>query len=142
MIAVDTNILVYAHREEFSLHLQAKDRLIALAENPDPWALPVFCMTEFLRVVTHPKLFDPPTAVEEAAAAIGNLLESPSLLVLTPGENFWRLLNDTIQRSGVRGNLIYDAQIVAVCREYGVADVLSEDRDFTRFDSINLHTLA
>jgi hypothetical protein len=142
VIAVDTNILVYAHREEFPLHRQAKDRLVELGENTDPWALPVFCMTEFLRVVTHPKLFDPPTTAKDATESMENLLQSPSLVVLTPGENFWAMLNHTIHQAGIRGNLVYDAQIVAVCREHGVADVLSEDRDFTRFDFVNLHTLS
>jgi hypothetical protein len=142
VIAVDTNILVYAHREEFPLHKKAKKRLIDLAENPEPWALPVFCIGEFLRIVTHPKVLMPPTRTGEALEAIGGLLESPSLLVLNPGGHFWRIFSEIVQRSHARGNFLFDAQIVAVCRENGVKDLLSEDRDFSRFPGLRLHTLS
>ena len=141
MIAVDTNILVYAHREELPLHNKALARLIQLAENPEPWALPVFCIGEFLRVITHPTLFDPPSPLEQGLAAIKGLVESPSLTVLNPGDRFFTFLTDIIHTADARGNLIYDAQIAAVCREHGVKDILSEDRDFKRFDGITLHTL-
>ncbi len=141
MIAVDTNVLVYAHREEFPLHEKAKAYIGELAEGSEPWALPVFCITEFLRVVTHPKLFDPPSTIVEATETIGCLLESPSIILLNPGIQFWSILNEIVRESNVRGNLLYDAQIVAVCREYGIRDLLSEDRDFTRFTGIVLHKL-
>ena len=67
MIAVDTNVLVYAHREELPQHQQARARLVELAEGPALWGIPVFCLGEFLRVVTHPCLFDPPFEIGEAA---------------------------------------------------------------------------
>lgn len=141
MIAVDTNILVYAHREELPLHEKAKAKIIELAESPEPWALPVFCITEFIRVVTHPKLFDPPSGLPDVLDAIGSLLESPSLIILNPGENFWTMLNEIAKKANTRGNLLFDAQIAAVCKEHGIKDLLSEDRDFARFDCIILHSL-
>lgn len=141
MIAVDTNILVYAHRQEFPLHRKAKDRLRNLAESREPWALPVFCIGEFLRVVSHPKLFDPPTPLDLALEALSGLLQSPSLLVLSPSIHYWPILDEVARKADARGNLLYDAQIVAVCREHGVRDLLSEDRDFMRFEGISLHTL-
>jgi toxin-antitoxin system PIN domain toxin len=141
LIAVDTNILVYAHREEMPLHRKSLDRLTEMAENHIPWAIPVFCLTEFLRVVTHPKVFDPPSSIQDGLEAVGELVRSPSLVVLHPAERFWRLFDDIVRQSGARGNLVYDAQIAAVCLENGVNDLLSEDRDFTRFDGIALHTL-
>lgn len=66
MIAVGTNILVYAHREELPQHRNARTRLAELAEGNAPWAIPVFCLGEFLGVVTHPRLFDPPHTIAEA----------------------------------------------------------------------------
>jgi len=65
VIAVDTNILVYAHREELALHQRARTALQQMAEDVEPWVLPVFCVAEFLRVVTHPRLFDPPSTIKE-----------------------------------------------------------------------------
>lgn len=134
MIAVDTNILVYAHREELPKHAPARDRLVSLAEGHRRWAIPVFCLGEFLRVTTHPRLFDPPFAVEEACEALNRFLQSPSLLILNPGERYWPLLAEAMREADAVGNLAFDAQVVAVCREYGVASLLTEDRDFDRFN--------
>jgi predicted nucleic acid-binding protein len=106
---VDTNILVYAHRAELPKHAAAKRRLLELAEGAAAWAIPVFCVGEFLRVITHPRLFDPPHTAAEACAAVAVL------------------------DAGAVGNLVFDAQVVALCRESGVASLLTEDRDFDRF---------
>lgn len=133
MIAVDTNILVYAHREELVRHADARARLVEMAEGHARWAIPIFCVGEFLRVVTHPRLFDPPFGIDEACEALGRVLASPSLVVLTPGEHFWPLLATAVRDGRAGGNLVFDAQIVALCREGGVSALLTEDRDFDRF---------
>lgn len=142
MIAVDTNILVYAHREELPLHVAALSRLVEIAESPEPWALPVFCLTEFIRVVTHPKLFDPPSTIDQGQEAVSGVLDSPSLVVLSPGRHFWPLLARIAQKADARGNLFHLAMIVALCREHGVREIISEDRDLARFEGISLHTLS
>ena len=141
MIAVDTNILVHAHRAELPKHDAARRRLTELAEGPLPWALPVFCIGEFLRVITHPRLFDPPYNPAEACAALERLLASPSLRVIYPGPSFIEILTKAIREAGAIGNLIFDAQIVAVCREAGVGTLLTEDRDFDRFPGFTTERL-
>lgn len=141
MIAVDTNVLVYADRSELPRHRQALAALRALAEGRDAWALPVFCLAEFVRVVSHPRLFDPPTPAAEAAAAVGALLESPSVRLLTPGRRFWPILTDLIEVGGVAGNLVFDAQIAAVCLEHGARTLLTDDRDFSRFPRLAVRRL-
>lgn len=133
MIAVDTNVLVYAHRSELAKHVVAKRVLTDLAEGSAPWAVPVFCLGEFLRVVTHPRLFDPPLAADEACEALARVLRSPSLRVLIPGEAYPDLLLRTVAEADVTGNVVFDAQIVALCREAGVTALVTEDRDFARF---------
>ncbi|MEW6270414.1 MAG: TA system VapC family ribonuclease toxin [Thermodesulfobacteriota bacterium] len=134
MTAVDTNILVYAHREELSLHRRARARLLELAQGRARWAIPVFCLGEFIRVVSHDRLFDPPFTVEEACEALDRVLASPSLVVLLPGDRFSPLLCEAVREANAVGNLVFDAQIVALCREAGVRTLLTEDRDFARFD--------
>ena len=141
MIALDTNILVYAHRVELSKHDAAKARLIQLAEGSEPWAIPVFCVGEFIRVVTHHRIFDPPHTVDEACAAVDHLLESPSLRIIRPGDRFESLLMQAIRSAEASGNLVFDAQIVAVCRETGIHRFLTEDRDFKRFQDFPLEHL-
>ena len=142
MIAVYTNILVYAHRESLPRHAAALARLRELAEADALWAVPVFCLGEFVRIVTHRSLFDPPSTLPEATAALDALLASPSLAVLRPGDRYWPLFRDAVHEGRAAGNLAFDAQIVALCREHGVRALLTEDRDFTRFTDFPLEHLS
>lgn len=142
MIAVDTNILVYAHREELEQHPRARARLVHFAEGKELWSIPVFCLTEFARVATHARIFDPPYSVAEVREAIGRLLESPSLRLLHPGERFADLFLAAMAEAHATGNLVFDAQIVAVCREHGVRSLLTEDRDFARFPGFPTESLS
>ena len=123
-------------------HEAALTRLRELAEGRVAWALPVFVISEFLRVVTHPRVLVPPSQPSDALAAIGSLLESPSIRVISPAERYWQLLSETILESGSRGNLVMGAQIVAVCREHGVGTILTEDRDFARFAGMSVQRLG
>lgn len=141
MIAVDTNVLVYAHREELPGHVQARRRLTELAEGTARWAIPVFCLGEFIRVITHPRVFDPPFTVDEACEALSRVAASPSLLFLVPGDRFWPLLDEAVREADAIGNLAFDAQIVALCREAGVTNLLTEDRDFDRFSGLQTSRL-
>ncbi len=135
MIAVDTSVLVYAHREETPLHAVALDRLRSLAEGGTPWALPAFCIGEFVRVVTHARVFTPPTDLETALTFLEHLLESPSIRLLLPGPTFPTVFAEACRAGSAAENSAFDAQLVAVCREHGVAEILTEDRDFARFES-------
>jgi len=136
MIAVDTNILLYADREETPQHRAALQALRRLAEGHEAWAIPIQCVGEFLRVVSHDRVFQPPTPIGEALASIESLLASPSARVLVPGGRYLRILREVIERADVRGNLVFDAQIAAVCLEQGASTLLTEDRDFTRFEGL------
>ena len=141
MIAVDTNILIYAHRGETELHEAAVSRLVALAEGAEKWALPVFCVTEFLRVVTHPRVFNPASDVDRATGFIESIVAAPSCEVVRPGPEFLEILVDTARRAKSRGNLMFDAQIAALCREHGIDTVLTSDRDFERFEPLRVRRL-
>ena len=142
MIAVDTNILLYADREETPQHRAALRAIRRLAEGHEAWAIPIQCVGEFLRVVSHDRVFQPPTPIGEALASIESLLASPSARVLVPGGRYLRILREVIERAEVRGNLVFDAQIAAVCLEHGATTLLTEDRDFTRFQGIKPLSLA
>ena len=142
MIAVDTNVLLYADREETPQHRAALRALRRLAEGHEAWAIPIQCVGEFLRVVSHDRVFQPPTPIGEALASIESLLASPSARVLVPGGRYLRILREVIERAEVRGNLVFDAQIAAVCLEHGATTLLTEDRDFTRFQGIKPLSLA
>jgi len=136
VIAVDTNILVYADREESPFHNTALRAVRQLAEGDEAWAIPIFCVGEFLRVVSHDRLFDPPTPASDAVESMASLLASPSARLLVPGDRYLSLLRSLIAESKVQGNLVFDAQIAAVCLEHGATTLLTEDRDFARFRSL------
>ena len=141
MIAVDTNVLVFAHRLDSAYHAQAAAWLRFLAEGEEPWGIPIFCLGEFVRVVTHRRVFDPPSTLEQAIDAVDALLESPSARILMPEGGHWSLLRASLLAAEATGNLVFDAQIAALCREHGVERLLSQDRDFRRFPELNLVTL-
>lgn len=141
MIAVDTNVLIYANRAELPLHSVARTRLAELAEGTVPWALPIVAAWGFVRIVTQP-IFDPPTPMGQAVELIDNLLRSPTIRVLRPGARHWELLRAIFDDGQVRGGLVTDAVIVALCREHGVDTVLSNDLDFQRFADIKIARLG
>lgn len=138
MIAVDTNILVLARRKEFPKHAVARARLESLAQGVEPWAIPIFVTSEFLRVVTNPKFLKAPTQLGDAIDGLVNLLRSPSARLLLPGNGYWALFQEILLQADARGNLVFDAQIVALCREHGVTTILTDDRDFKRFKGITV----
>lgn len=138
MIAVDSNVLVYAHFEDFDLHEAARETIIKLAEGSSPWAIPVFCLSEFVRVSTHHRILTKPFSTSEACSAVEALLESPSLLVLLPGPEFTDLFLEATREVGAKANLVFDAQIAALLRESGVDSLLTEDRDFDRFRDLEI----
>ena len=141
MIAVDTNILVYAHREELPDHERALKRLRGLAEGSVPWVIPVFCLGEFVRVVTHPKVLSPPSSLDQALNALQGLLDSPTVRILNPGPQFPEFFRECVKEADARGNLSFDAQIAALCREHGVNELLTLDRDFSRFADFKILAL-
>ncbi len=138
MRAVDTNILVYAHRQEPSEHAVAQKVLAELATGAQPWVLPWPCIYEFLRVVTHPRVFHPPTPVQEAWEAVELLLDSPSVVVVSEGERHRAILRELLQGSVVTGNLLHNAHIAALLIEHGVGEILTADEDFRRFPQLKV----
>ena len=78
MIAVDTNVLVHAHRKDSPFHERAFAVLRDLAEGMAPWAIPWSCLHEFYAKVTHPRVFDPPSTVDKAIEQVGAWCASPS----------------------------------------------------------------
>jgi toxin-antitoxin system PIN domain toxin len=133
VIAVDTNILVYAHREDSPWHDAAYARLRELAEGRDAWAIPWPCVHEFFAIVTHPRIYAPPTPSSVAIDQVDAWLESPSLTLLCESDGYWPELRTTLTEGRIAGAQVHDARIAALCRLHGVRELWSADRDFGRF---------
>ena len=127
MIAVDTNILVYAHRADSEWHDRAAIRLRELAEGRAPWAIPWPCIHEFLAIVTHPRIYNPPTPVAVALDQVDAWLESPSLVLLMEAGGYWGVLREILETGRVVGPRIHDARIAALCRVHGVRELWTAD---------------
>lgn len=136
MIALDTNLLVYARREELPQHPRAVEILRELAGGQRPWALAWPCVYEFLRVVTHPRVFTPPTDLHVAVEDLESLLACPSLRLLGEGPTHAAHLRRMVLGGDASGNLAHDAHIAALVREHGVDELWTLDRDFARFPGI------
>ena len=136
MIALDTNLLVYARREEVAQHREARRLLEGLAHGDEPWALPWPCVYEFLRVITHPRVFDPPTDLDRALEDLESLLASPSLVMLGEGPAHASHLRHMVDGGRTTGNLVHDAHIAALALEHGVREIWTLDRDFARFPGL------
>ena len=136
MIAVDTNILVYAHREDSPFHEVAFRRVAAVAEGTALWAIPWPCLHEFLAIVTHPRIYAPPTPLGRALEQVDAWVQSPSLALLTESEAHWTVLRKSLAEGRIAGAQVHDARIAALCEQHGVRELWSADRDFSRFPAI------
>ena len=133
MIALDTNLLVYAHRKDSPWHAAAARVVRDLAEGRAAWAIPWPCLYEFLAVVTHPRIYTPATPLARALEQVDAWLESPSLSVLAESHDHWASLRSLLQGARVAGPLVHDARVAALCIAHGVRELWSADRDFGRF---------
>ncbi len=137
MIAVDTNLLVYAHRRESRYHPKAKQIVKAFAEGSAHWAIPWPCLYEFFSVVTNPKIWrDAATSPVKACNQIDAWIKSPTLAVLRETDDFSAILFPLIQQPRLRGPIVHDARIVALCLAHGVDELLTRDRDFQQFPQL------
>ena len=120
MIAVDTNVLVYAHRRDSEFHRTAAAKVRGLAEGRTPWALPWPCLHEFFSIVTHPRIYDPPSRVDQALEQIDAWLETASAVLLAEGETYFPRLRDLLADGKISGPAVHDARIAALCLTHGV----------------------
>jgi hypothetical protein len=138
MQAIDTNVLIYSHIVSSRHNAKAREVIRQLAESPFPWSIPWPCVYEFLRVVTHPRVYHPPSPLEVALDDLRSIFSSPSLQLLSETPRHGEVMDKLIRESGVTGNLIHDAHVAALCFEHGVRALITGDRDFSRFPALTI----
>jgi toxin-antitoxin system PIN domain toxin len=138
VIAVDTNILVYAHREESEWHERAERAVRGLAEGVEPWAIPWPCVHEFLAIATHPAIFRTPTPVAAALDQVEAWLESPSVATLSESDGHWVALQSLISAGRITGPRVHDARVAALCLSHHVQELWTSDRDFSLFPALRV----
>jgi len=136
VIAVDTNLLVYAHRADNEWHEPTLRHLLDLAEGRSRWALPWPCLHEFLAIVTHPRIYTPPSPLSSALSSLAAWLDSPSCVPIGEGPGYFEVLGDLVSKGRAIGGLIHDARVAAICLYNGVTTLWTSDRDFSRFPDL------
>lgn len=133
MTAVDSNILVYAYRPASPWYAKADAVVTELAEGRSAWAIPWPCISEFLAVITHPGIYQPPMPMDQALLQVAAWFESPDLVLLSEPSGFFPVLDEVVRTARITGPAVHDARIAALCHYYGVDKLFSADRGFTRF---------
>jgi toxin-antitoxin system PIN domain toxin len=136
VIALDTNILVYAVREDSPWHKAAYECVKRAAEGRSAWAIAWPCVHEFLAVVTHPRIYTPPTPFADAILQIDYWIESPTLRLLGEPTGYWEHLRQLLIGGKIVGPMVHDARVAAICRAHGVHEIWTADRDYSRFAGI------
>lgn len=139
MIAVDTNILVYSHREDSAFYRPAFETVRTLAESGSLWAIPWPAIHEFLAIVTHPRIYLPPTPLSDALLQVQSWIDCPSFTLLgETGDIYFPFLKHLLEVSQASGPRVHDARIAAICLAHGVDELWTADRDFSRFPGLKV----
>jgi toxin-antitoxin system PIN domain toxin len=136
VIALDTNILIHAHRRDASLHQAASAAVKELAESMRPWSICFHSLIEFYGVATHSKIWREPSTPEQVFHQIKAWKAAPSLRILNDSGDCLETLESLCAEAKVRGPLIHDARISACCLAHGVTELWTVDRDFSRFPAL------
>lgn len=136
MIAVDTNILIYAHRADSPFHAPALQAIRALAEGAGAWAIPWPCIHEFLNAVTNPRVFRIASPLAAARRQVEAWMEAPGLRLLAEAPGHWPCLCALIAAGQLSGPRVHDARIAAICLEHRVEELWTADRDFSRMPAL------
>jgi uncharacterized protein len=138
MIAIDTNLLVFAHRGDAIRHQETLAALQPIVEGTAAWALPWPCIHEFISVTTNPRIYKPASTLSEAMAFLERLFGSPQLHLLAESPGYFEKLREISVAARLKGPRIHDARIAALCLHHGVSELWSADRDFSAFRQLKV----
>jgi len=136
MIAIDTNILVYAYRSESVFHRQAYRALVDLMSKGTSWAVPWPCVYEFFAVVTNPKIFKTASSSGDAVFFFEGFAQTAAFEFLCEKESGWANFKEIVQRTGITSGKVHDAKIASVCLQNDVHELWTNDRDFSLFPAL------
>lgn len=135
MVLLDVNVLVYAHRQDSPDHASYRGWLEQLINSDHPYGLADLALSGFLRVVTHPQVFHPPSTMTKAMAFVMELRNQPNCTIINPGPRHWDIFSRLCATADVKGNLVPDAFFAALAIESG-SEWVSTDHDYHRFPGL------
>ena len=135
MILPDVNVLVYAHREDAGDHTLYRRWLEGIIQSGQPYGMSDHVLSGFLRVVTHPRVFTPPSPIRYALDFVRQIREQPNCRVIAPGSRHWQIFTGLCQSLSASGNLVPDAWFAALAIE-SACEWITTDRSFERFPGL------
>ena len=139
MFVVDTNILIYAANEDFTESEVCKELVERWCSQNSIWHITWGIVYEFIRVVTHPRVFQNPWSAGEAWTFVVHLFSSKGLNVLTETDFHNTIAEDFFKEHPyISGNIVFDAHTAILMKEHGIETIYSRDADFHRFSSVKV----
>ena len=136
---IDVNILLYASDQSSHLHPKATTFLRQCAEGREVFCLAWLTLMSYLRMATHPSIFNHPLSHHEALVNLDTLLALPHCRVIGEEENFWTTYQNITAQVPTRGNLVPDVHLAAVLSDHGVTTLYTHDKDFRKFEFLKVH---
>lgn len=136
--SIDVNILLYASDTTSPYFHKAGSFMDLCIKGDEVFYLGWPTIMSYLRIATHPSIFDHPLSPLEAMENIETLVTLPHARFLSEEEGFWEIYRDTMGETPTRGNLVPDAHLAALLRYHGVKTLYSHDRDFLKFAFLNV----
>ncbi len=134
MFVVDTNVFLYSVNRRAREHRRCRELIEQWRRDPLPWAVSWAILYAFLRVSTHPRLFEHPLSSKQAWCFVDSVLSSTSLQVLVPGPRHREVARRTFAEvADIRGNIVHDAATAVLMREHGIRTIYTRDINFHRF---------
>lgn len=135
MQIVDTNVLVYAMNSDAPQHEAARNWLDQSLLQPGYVGFTWSVILGFLRVMTLPRMFDPPLSVEATLEQLSIWLNAPGAVIIDPSPSHLYQLSKLLSPVGSAGNLVPDAHLAALALEYH-SEIVSYDTDFDLFENV------
>jgi toxin-antitoxin system PIN domain toxin len=127
---------VYAHREDTPNHAAFRGWLEAVINSDQAFGMSDIVLSGFLRVVTHPRVFNPPSSIEQALAFVHDVRDQPNCVLIKPGLRHWAIFEELCRTANAKGNLVTDAYLAALAIESG-SEWITTDRDYSRFPGLS-----
>ena len=137
--SIDVNILLYASDQSSPRHAAAIRFMQERTSDPELLCVSWATLMSYLRISTHPSIFSAPLSPDQAFNNIESLLSLSHVRALSEEEGFLKVYHEVAARFPVRGNLVPDAHLAALLRQHGIRSLYTSDRDFKKFDFLDIH---
>jgi toxin-antitoxin system PIN domain toxin len=135
VILCDVNVFIYAHKRGAPGHERYHQWLIDTLNHDEPVAVSDIVLSSFIRIVTHQRIFDPPSTLAEALSFATTVREHPNVVPIQPGTRHWGIFTRMCRDAKAASNLVPDAYLAALAIEHG-CEWVTTDRDFARFPGL------